>query len=245
MRHRQEQLGSLGNCYKKCVVITRPISIIIGIILLAWMTFLLVSMLLGSIDKLSDSAKSYVAAHYAIFNPLNSLLSVCIPLFPLDFFVFFLVVAFLWFATVSGTIRLGIRFLWISIHKIKRQRTAPQGVLLFSLLLVMVSITITFVIDTLIPSYATFGDQQYYVNNTGYVACSISAPSIANCTMTQIETIVNDVKFRFPFFSVVFYWVNWVFFAFFLGGLILGICLKVRKNDPLEQEDEEDDDDFK
>lgn len=230
LRARQEQLGAVGKCYKRCVVITRPISIAIGILLMLWMLFILLSLLLSSIDKLSPSAHAYVLAHQKIFNPMDSLLSICVGLFPLDFFIFFLVVIFMWFATVSGITRLGIRFLWISIHQIKRQRTAPQGVLIFALMLVLASITITFMIDTLAPNYTTFGDQMFYLNNTGMVQCSISAPQTQDCSMTQIERIVNDVKFRFSFFSIVFYWSNWVFFAFFVGGVVLSICLKVKKN---------------
>jgi hypothetical protein len=92
----------------------------------------------------------------------------------------------------------------------------------------LVSITLMFTLDTLAPRYTMFGDQTYLAANATVVACSVLAPQSANCSVTQIEKIVTDVKFRFDFFSVVFYWANWVFLACFVGGVVFSVCLRVR-----------------
>ena len=77
-------------------------------------------------------------------------------------------------------------------------------------------------------------------NVTVTTQCSYSAPLSSDCTITQIQRIVTDVKFRFSFFSVVFYWANWVFFACFIGGVVLSVCLKVRQH--RDRYDDDDDD---
>jgi hypothetical protein len=100
---RHEQLGRIGACTRRCLTVTRPFAIAIGVLLAVVGLAIVLSFLLTSIDKLSPSAASYVLSHAAIFNPLDSLLYLCAPFFPLDYVIFCIIVAFMWFATVSGT----------------------------------------------------------------------------------------------------------------------------------------------
>lgn len=151
LRQRQERLGRIGSCYKRCMVVLRPITIVVGIFLLLVTALVILSILLTTIDKLSPSVLSYVLGRPVLFNPVDLLLSACGPLFPLDYLFFTLLVLFLWIATVSGISRAGVRLLWIELFALKRQRSAPQGVLLCSLLLVLVTIAIMFTLDTLAP----------------------------------------------------------------------------------------------
>jgi LMBR1 domain-containing protein 1 len=175
-----------------------------------------------------------------IFNPVDLLLSVCVPLFPLDYLIFTLLVLYISLATISGISRAGIRLLWIELYAFKRQRTAPQGVLLATLLLMLFVIALVFVLDTVAPRYLMFGGQTYLSANLTSLPCSVLAPPAANCSVTQIERIVTDVKFRFSFFSVVFYWSNWVFLGLFVVGCIFSVCLRVRSHQSsAEQEDSE------
>lgn len=132
----------------------------IGILLGVLSLFIVLSILLTSIDKLSPSAASYVLTHSAIFNPLDSLLYVCAPFFPLDYALFAMLVAFVWFATVSGVSRWGIRALWIEMFPMKRGRTAPQGLLLGGLLLMLGSVTLAFYISSIAPTYVAWGHQK-------------------------------------------------------------------------------------
>ena len=227
LRQRQERLGRVGQCYKQCLNILRPVYYIIGVLLCLFGLLVMLSLLLTAIDKLHPSAMSYVLGIPLIFNPIDMLLSVCMPFFPLDYVIYSVLTLFLFSATIAGISRLGIRLLWKLLFPLRRQRTAPQGVLLASLLIMLVSITLVFTLDTLAPRYTMFGDQMYRGNVT-MLPCSVLAPADANCTVTQIEKLVADVKFRFSFFSIVFYWVNWVFLACFLGGCVLSVYLKVK-----------------
>lgn len=172
-----------------------------------------------------------------IFNPIDLLLSVCVQLFPLDYLIFTLIVVYIAMATISGISRAGIRLLWIELFPIKRQRSAPQGVLLATQLMMLFVISLVFVMDTLAPRYLMFGGQTYLTVNNTVAPCSVLAPVSANCSVTQIERIVTDVKFRFGFFSVVFYWSNWAFLAFFVAGVVFSICLQVRRHHSQDADD--------
>lgn len=124
------------------------------------------------------------------------------------------------------------------LFPLKRQRSAPQGVLLSSVLMMLFTIASVFVLDTLAPRYLMFGGQTYLVNGTEAVPCSVLAPATANCSVTQIERIVTDVKFRFSFFAFAFYWCIWIFLGFFVIGVIFSICIRV--NPRLRSNDESD-----
>lgn len=213
----------------------------IGVLLLAVMLAIVLSFILTSIDKLSPSAASYVLNHAAIFNPLDSLLSVCAPFFPLDYVIFTAIVMFMWFATVSGISRWGIRAIWIEMFPIAKGRSAPQGLLLMGLLLMLVCVTLAFSIGTLAPNYATWGHQQYLNNNGTWVPCSTDAP-FANCSMTQLERVTSVVKFKFGFFRYVLYWANWVFVGSWLVCLFISVVMRLRGKGGVEAEEEESND---
>lgn len=143
--------------------------------------------------------------HPAIFNPIDTLLYLCAPLFPLDYLLFTALVLFMWFATVSGISRWGIRALWVELFPIKRQRTAPQGMLLAGVLLMLGCVALAFAVGTLAPSYTMWGHQHYVSANGTVVPCSTAAPVASNCTMTQLEQIVSVLTLKFSFFRYVLY----------------------------------------
>ncbi len=222
------------------MLVLRPATIVVGIVLLLVSALVVLSLLLSAIDKLSPYALSYVMGRPVLFNPIDLLLSVSMPFFPLDYVIFTVVVCFLCIATVSGISRAGIRFLWILLYPLKRQRSAPQGVLLSTLLMMLFTIACVFVLDTLAPRYLMFGGQTYLVNGTDVTPCSVLAPVSANCSVTQIERIVTDVKFRFSFFAIVFYWSIWVFLGFFVMGVVFSICIRVNPKLRSTEDDESD-----
>lgn len=59
LRQRQERLGRIGSCYKRCMIVIRPATLIVGIALLLFSALIVLSLLLSSIDKLSPYALSY------------------------------------------------------------------------------------------------------------------------------------------------------------------------------------------
>jgi len=53
----------VGKCWRACQSVSRPVGIVIGVILMLFALFIVVSLILTSIDKLSPSAKAYVLSH--------------------------------------------------------------------------------------------------------------------------------------------------------------------------------------
>jgi hypothetical protein len=74
-------------------------------------------------------------------------------------------------------------------------------------------------------------------NMTTPMPCSIDyTPPYGNCTMTQIADIVHGITLKMTFFSVIFYWTNWVFIAFFLIGFLVALCRYVQSKRLLSTE---------
>ncbi|CAG8500000.1 8221_t:CDS:10 [Diversispora eburnea] len=131
---------------------------------------------------------------------------------------------FLTCSTIIGVISIGIRFLWITLFKIRRQATPPQG-LLFAASLLMLSLlalnyTLTMVVT---PQYAQFGSQKYcnlthddIRDCTDYpqliIPCDVTAPTDI-CTPTVISTFLHQIMMNTPFFGIILYYAQWVFLA--------------------------------
>lgn len=65
-------------------------------------------------------------------------------------------------ATVSGLIQIGIRILWITLFKIRKHGTAPQGLLVTAILLTLSLLALNYTVTTTVaPGYAHFGSQVY------------------------------------------------------------------------------------
>lgn len=65
-------------------------------------------------------------------------------------------------ATMMGIIQIGVRFLWVTLYRIKRGSTAPQGLLFSSLLLIFGLLTLNYTVTSVVaPGYAHFGSQVY------------------------------------------------------------------------------------
>jgi LMBR1 domain-containing protein 1 len=51
LRQRQERLGRVGHCYKRCMIVIRPATIVVGIVLLLLTLVIILSLLLSSIGQ--------------------------------------------------------------------------------------------------------------------------------------------------------------------------------------------------
>lgn len=67
---------------------------------------------------------------------------------------------------MTGIIQIGVRFLWVTLYRIKRNSTAPQGLLFSSMLLIFGLLAVNYTITSVVaPGYAHFGSQVYVSNN--------------------------------------------------------------------------------
>jgi len=247
---------SQNNWLNKCATFFRPFQVIIGVLLLLLTTLIFISILLTSIDKAANSyctgskaSCGFILENPEIFNPLDYILVNISVVFPLDYILMVGIIAYIFFATLSGIMRIGIRFFWVYMYKVRPKATVPQGLLLTCMLLVFGLLYLNTAILTIAPQYGTFGYQKY-CNLTDpenltpcadhpeeIFPCSLDSPS-DKCTQTAFSILVNRITVLTPFFGVVFFIGDWLFMAVLLIGLIFSIC-RARKPD-LHFEDESD-----
>jgi len=72
-----------------------------------------------SIDKAANSfcgsSCGFILNYPTIFNPFNTMILYASQYFPLDYIILVLVIAYFFFTTLAGMIKIGIRFIWIKV----------------------------------------------------------------------------------------------------------------------------------
>ncbi|KAH7408124.1 putative lysosomal cobalamin transporter [Phaeosphaeria sp. MPI-PUGE-AT-0046c] len=250
----------------KIEAVFRPLKLIGGLLLIIVALFIFTSMLITSIDKAKNSICGahcgYILGHINIFQPLNWVLVKSAKVFPVDYVLFLLLVLFLFSASVVGIATAGIRFLWLTIFKIRKGHTSPQALLMATVLLTLIVLGINYSVAMVIaPQYATFGPQTYCDLSTNSLdeqpdcsehkdlikSCSELAknPSAQNvCTPSVLSTFINRVTINFPFFGVVLFWAQFAFLGVYII-VFLTTLFRVPKIDQdqidrdLEEEEEE------
>jgi LMBR1 domain-containing protein 1 len=147
------------------------------------------------------------------------------------------VILFLFFVTLSGIVKVGIRILWLLLFRLKRRSSPPQGLLLASMILVLALLALTNILMSLAPQYTTYGGQVYN-NGTAVVECGPQAPKDA-CHMSQVSTFMSMISIGMPFFGVVFNWATWVFLGTTLISFFWSI-IRCRKSNITSEADDSD-----
>jgi len=225
----------------------KPFMFIFGILFLLFSILIWVSILLTNIDKAANSGLfcgsqcGFILAYPKIFNPLDFVLTELSKYFPLDYVLLALIIFYIFFTTLSGIIRIGVRFLWVNLYKIRSGSTPPQGLLLASIILMFAILSLNMELTTLAPQYANWGSQTYTpINSTDVVPCSFDAPQ-GLCYMTQIGGIVNRISLRTTFFGFIFFYATWIFIAFtFLAFFIAAFKAKSSNVEIRDSDSDED-----
>lgn len=209
----------------------RPFAVVLGVLLFLLALLLVASLTITSVDRAKNSpcGKScgWTLNHPKLPNPLDILLVKSHKVFPIDYVLFTLILLFFFFASLSGIMRIGVRFAWLLLYKIRPRKTVPQGVLLMAMILNFLILTLNMQVLTLAPQYSTFGYQSYVVpqNVTGSGTvrpCQQDAPQ-GSCTTTRLSHLVSQVSVQMPFFGVVFFYQNWAFLAIFVLGALFNL----------------------
>ncbi|KAI9301806.1 hypothetical protein BJ944DRAFT_270930, partial [Cunninghamella echinulata] len=155
-----------NSTWQKILIWLRPFEMIIGILLFFLTLVIMISMFLSIVDKISSSICGqqcgYIISHPKIFNPINFIFVNLSKWFPLDYIFMVLLIIYYFMATVSGLIHIGIRFLWITLFKIRKHGTSPQGLLVTAILLTLSLLGLNYTVTTTVaPGYAHFGSQVY------------------------------------------------------------------------------------
>ncbi|EAT88383.1 lysosomal cobalamin transporter [Parastagonospora nodorum] len=250
----------------KIEAVFRPLKLVGGLLLIVVALVIFASMLITGIDKAKNSICGahcgYILGHINIFQPLNWVLVKSSKVFPIDYVLFLLLVLFFFSASVVGIATAGIRFLWLTLFKIRKGHTSPQAMLMATVLLTLIVLGINYSVAMVVaPQYATFGPQTYCDLSTNsrdetpdcsehkdlIKPCSELAknPSAQDvCTPSVLSTFINRVTINFPFFGVVLFWSQFAFLGVYLIVFVTTL-FRVPKIDQdqvdrdLEEEEEE------
>ncbi|OAQ62792.1 LMBR1 domain-containing protein [Pochonia chlamydosporia 170] len=247
----------------KVCALLRPVKMLGGILLLAVSALIWISMLLTGIDKAKNSVCKrqcgYILGSIHIFQPLNWIFVKLARVFPIDYILMALLILFLFSSTISGIATVGIRFLWIRIFQIRRGRTAPQALLIATVMLTLAILAINYAITMLVaPQYSIYGTQTFCSNKPEYPGTQPSCkgqPDLIRpcsevldfkhakdiCTPSVMSTFLNRITITWPFFGIVDFWAQFVFLAVFLIVFVTAIVRSPKVNVAELDEDAEDD----
>ncbi|XP_048863481.1 lysosomal cobalamin transport escort protein LMBD1 [Brienomyrus brachyistius] len=241
------------NCCTRVGSALRPLKILLGIFFILVALLLVVSLFISNLDKALHSAginSGFIIFGTNLTNPVNELLLVLQPVFPLDYVLITVITMYFVFTSMAGIRNMGIWFVWIRLYKIRPRRTRPQALLFLCMILLLIVLHTSYMIYSLAPQYVMYGSQKYLVQekmpsadglerNISRVTsriCDAAAPE-DQCTVTRSYLFLH----KFWFFSTIYYFGNWAFIGVFFIGLIVSCC-KGRKS-VIEGEVDPDDSD--
>jgi LMBR1 domain-containing protein 1 len=256
---RGEGRSRIYRAWTKVQAVFRPLKLLGGIFLLLLAILIWVSMLITGIDKAANSICKqrcgYILGHLNVFQPVNWIFVQSAKAFPVDYILMALLVILFFSSSITGLASIGIRFLWVRIFQIKKGRTAPQALLIATVLLALMTLAINYAIAMVVaPQYAIYGTQTFCVNAPRHPGeqpdcrehrdmvrpCSevFSEPAAKDvCTPTVMSTFLNRITLNWPVFGAVDFWAQFVFLAVFLIVFITSLFRTPRLN--LSEIDEE------
>lgn len=243
---------------KVCAVF-RPIKLIGGILLLLLSVFIWVSMFITGIDKAKNSICKqkcgYILGQIHVFQPINFIFVKAAKAFPVDYILMALLVLFFFSSSISGVASVGIRFLWVRIFQIRKGRTAPQALLIATVMLALIILASNYGIAMMVaPQYSIYGTQTICTNEPAYPGAQPDCRNHTDmirpcsealklrhakdvCTPSIMSTFLNRITITWPFFGLVDFWAQFAFLAVFLVVFVTAIFRTPRVN--LSQIDEE------
>lgn len=243
----------------KICAVFRPIKLIGGILLLLLSVFIWVSMLITGIDKAKNSICKqkcgYILGQIHVFQPINFIFVKAAKAFPVDYILMALLVLFFFSSSISGVASVGIRFLWVRIFQIRKGRTAPQALLIATVMLALIILASNYGIAMMVaPQYSIYGTQTICTNEPAYPGAQPDCRNHTDmirpcsealklrhakdvCTPSIMSTFLNRITITWPFFGLVDFWAQFAFLAVFLVVFVTAIFRTPRVN--LSQIDEE------
>ncbi|KAF2648934.1 hypothetical protein K491DRAFT_669752 [Lophiostoma macrostomum CBS 122681] len=238
----------------KIEAVFRPLKLLGGLLLLVIALLVFASMLITGIDKAKNSICKahcgYILGYINIFQPINWVLVKSAKVFPIDYILFLLLVLFFFSASVVGIATVGIRFLWVTLFRIRKGHTSPQALLMATVLLTLIVLAINYSVTMIVaPQYATFGPQTFCDrsprhphehpdcsnHHSAIKPCTELAENpIAKevCTPSVNSTFLNRITINFPFFGVILFWAQFAF----LGVYIIVFVTTLFRTPKLDQD---------
>ena len=194
--------------------VIKPFRITLGFICLGISITIVLSLAWGDINRVMYSKcgwswgfqvvkESHEETHQLVSSMINLYDYIFVQLskvFPLDLIFFLIVLAHYFISTLYAITRIGIRVLFISIYRVKRDRTYPQAICFMALFNIMIMYSFTFDLSTLMPRYLSYASQ------TG-TAKYMSKIFQFNTTILIKNVLFSNIIFLMSILFVVFYWV--------------------------------------
>eukprot|EP00066_Takifugu_rubripes_P012461 XP_011601727.1 PREDICTED: probable lysosomal cobalamin transporter [Takifugu rubripes] len=154
------------NCCTKVGRALRPVKILLGVSFILVALLFTIALFISNLDKALHSAG--ISSGFIIFgtnltNPLNELLLVLQPVFPLDYILITVITVYFVITSMAGIRHMGIWFFWIRLYKIRPKRTRPQALLFLCMILLLIILHTSYMIYSLAPQYVMYGSQKYLV----------------------------------------------------------------------------------
>lgn len=234
---------------------SRPVNIFFGLLYLFLSLVFIATLTIGLIRELlsKDSCGPRcgflkVLPSSILLNPID-LVMTKLPYYG-SFILGSLFILFLTLATLHGIKSLGIRFLWISLFKVRADATVPQALLTYGLstLFAVLGLQYTFT-NFVAPAYVQYGTQTFCnatlaecaENQNLVVPCTLlTNEEDSKCTRSVISRIGASLVTNFPGFGIVLYWAQYAILGVFLFSLVVSVF---KKNLGYHLPGEEDDND--
>ncbi|KAK9414922.1 hypothetical protein SUNI508_10692 [Seiridium unicorne] len=235
----------LVRTWTKICAIFRPIKLVGGLFLILLSLLIWVSMLITAIDKAANSVCKqhcgYILAHITVFQPINWIFVQSARAFPVDYILMALLILLFFSGSISGLASIGIRFLWLRIFQIRKGRTAPQALLMATVLLALIVLGINYAVAMLVaPQYSAFGTQTFCDLPPHYPdeqpnckehpeavkPCSEYVDrhfSTQTCTPTFMSSFLNRITLNWPVFGAIDFWAQFAFLGVFLIVFLLSL----------------------
>ncbi|KAK5992461.1 putative lysosomal cobalamin transporter [Cladobotryum mycophilum] len=250
----------------KLCALFRPIKMLGGILLLVFSILIWVSMLITGIDKAKNSICKqrcgYILGQLHVFQPMNWVFVKAAKAFPVDYVLMALLILFLFSSSISGIATVGIRFLWIRIFQIRRGRTAPQALLIATVMLALITLAINYAVAMFVaPQYSFYGTQTFCTNEPEYPGAQPNCrhhPELIRpcsealtykhakdvCTPSMMSTLLNRITITWPLFGIIDFWAQFVFMGVFLIVFVTALLrtprLSMAEIDEIAEADEEE-----
>ena len=254
-----EGANFLIRAWLKIEAVFRPLKLLGGLLLLIVVLIVFASMTITCADKIKNSvcgtSCGYLLGETKIFNPINWLLTLTSKVFPIDYIIFLLLTLLFFCASILGVATIGIRFLWVTLFKIRKSHTSPNAMLMATVLLTLMTLALNYALAMIVaPQYATFGPQTYCDRASRHPGeqpdCSKHRKAIKICsersdnpvasmvcTPSVVSTFINRITVNFPFIGAVNFWAQFAFLGIFFV-VFLVMLFRVPKLDE-EQADED------
>ncbi|KAG5933673.1 hypothetical protein E4U53_000915 [Claviceps sorghi] len=255
--------SNIYQAWLRLCALLRPVKLLGGFVLLVISVLVWVSMLITGIDKAKNSVCKqrcgYILGRIHIFQPLNWMFVRLARAFPGDYVLMALLILFLFSSTISGIAAVGIRFLWIRIFQIRRGRTAPQALLIATVMLTLAILAINYAVTMLVaPQYSIYGTQTFCSREPDHPGAAPSCVDHADlvkpcseasdakhakdiCTPSVMSTFINRITITWPFFGVIDFWAQFAFLGVFLLVFATALFRSPRVNAAEWDEDAEAD----